>query len=368
MQVPFSDLKTQYNSIASEIKEAIESVIKDCAFINGKYVHEFEARFAKFCGAKHCIGVGNGTDALFIALKTLIIGAGDEVIVPANSFVATGEAVTMTGAKVVFADCDPQTYNIDVCKISSLITSKTKAIIPVHLYGQPADMKALQRIAHQHGLKIIQDCAQAHGAEIDGKPLAGFGDVLCFSFYPGKNLGAYGDAGAIVTNNDEFANQARMMANHGREAKYDHVFEGVNSRMDGIQGAILSVKLKYLTQWTHTRRKNAAYYDQLLKDVEGVVTPYVASNVKHVYHLYVIRTKKREELQQHLKANGIATGIHYPIALPNLTAYRYLGHEQGDFTVASTYQNEVLSLPVYPEQTFSIIEYVCNALCSYLSK
>nr|MDM8542690.1 DegT/DnrJ/EryC1/StrS family aminotransferase [Desulfococcaceae bacterium HSG9] len=368
MQVPFSDLKTQYNLIASEIKEAIESVVKECAFINGKYVQEFEARFAKFCGAKHCIGVGNGTDALFIALKALNIGVGDEVIVPANSFVATSEAVTLTGAKVVFADCDPQTYNIDVHKIASLMTQRSKAIIPVHLYGQPADMNALQQIAHQHELKIIQDCAQAHGAEIDSKPLASFGDVLCFSFYPGKNLGAYGDAGAIVTNNDEIAHQVRMMANHGREAKYDHVFEGVNSRMDGIQGAILSVKLKYLNQWTHTRRKNAAYYDQLLKDAKGVVTPYVASNVKHVYHLYVIRTKKREELQQHLKTNGIATGIHYPIALPNLTAYRYLKYKQDDFPVASMYQHEVLSLPIYPEQTYSMIEFVCEVLRRYMRK
>jgi len=358
--VPFVDLKAQYLSIKNEIDEAIKKVIMDTAFINGKYVKEFETNFAQFCQADYCVGVGNGTDSLFIVLRALGIGAGDEVIVPANTFVATSEAVTMSGAKVVFVDCDPETYNIDVNSIESRISSKTRAIIPVHLYGQPADMEAVQHIADKHGLKIVQDSAQAHGAEIDGKSLASFGDVLCFSFYPGKNLGAYGDAGAIVTNDEELATRARMVANHGRISKYDHEFEGVNSRMDGIQGAILNVKLKHLSEWTEKRRKNAEVYNNMLHGVGDIGTPCVADNVKHVYHLYVIRTKKRDKLQQYLKDEGIATGIHYPIALPNLKAYHYLKHKPEDFPVASKYQDEILSFPMFPELTDAQIELVVN--------
>ncbi len=362
MKIPFVDLKAQYRSIASEIDEAMAKVVADCAFIKGKYVHEFEANFSQFCQADYCVGVGNGTDSLFIALKALGIGAGDEVIVPANTFVATSEAVTLAGAKIVFVDCDPRSYNIDVGLIELGISSKTRAIIPVHLYGQPADMKTIREIAEKYGLKIIQDCAQAHGAEIDGKSLASFGDILCFSFYPGKNLGAYGDAGAIIPNDEELATQARMVANHGRISKYDHEFEGVNSRMDGIQGAVLDVKLKHLPAWTKKRRKNAGLYNKLLQGVGDIVTPYVADNVKHVYHLYVIRTKKRDGLQQYLKDKGIVAGIHYPIALPNLQAYRYLEHKPEDFPVASQYQNEILSLPMYPELTEEMVEYVAEKL------
>jgi len=349
-------------SIKSEISEAIENVIADAAFINGKYVQEFEKNFAAFCQAKHCVGVGNGTDALFIALKALDIGPGDEVIVPANTFVATSEAVTMTGAQVVFVDCDPKTYNTDVKQISDLISTRTKAIIPVHLYGQPAEMNSIRKIADRYNLKIVQDCAQAHGAIINERPLANFGDILCFSFYPGKNLGAYGDAGAVVTNDDEIAKRVRMFANHGRILKYDHEFEGINSRMDGIQGAILNVKLKYLPKWTEKRMKNAALYNELLQDIDDIIIPYVHENVKHVYHLYVIRTKRREELQKYLKENGIATGIHYPIALPNLKAYRYLGHRPTDFPVASRFQDEILSLPMYPELADTEIEFIVEKI------
>jgi len=368
MDVPFVDLKAQYINIKDEIDDTFKKVITDTAFINGKYVKEFETNFAQFCHAKYCIGVGNGTDALFIALRALDIGAGDEVIVPANTFVATSEAVTQAGAKVVFVDCNPETYNIDANLIESSISSKTRAIIPVHLYGQPADMETIRYIADKHGLKIVQDCAQAHGAEISKKPLASFGDILCFSFYPGKNLGAYGDAGAIITNDGDLANQSRMIANHGRISKYDHEFEGVNSRMDGIQGAILNVKLKYLPEWIEKRRENAELYNRLLQGAGDIITPYVADNVKHVYHLYVIRTKQRDKLQQYLKDKGIASGIHYPIALPNLRAYRYLKHNPKDFPVASKYQDEILSFPMYPELTDAQIELVVNKVKEFFRR
>lgn len=365
MNIPFVDLKAQYQSIASEIDGAIKKVIADTAFINGKYVKQFEVNFAQYCKTKYCIGVGNGTDALFIALKAFGIGKGDEVIVPANTFIATSEAVTLTGARVVFVDCNPNNYNIDVNLIETCVSQKTKAIIPVHLYGQPADMRAIRHIAEKHGIKIVQDCAQAHGAEIDDKFLANFGDVLCFSFYPGKNLGAYGDAGAIVTNDENLATRVRMLANHGRISKYDHEFEGVNSRMDGFQGAILNTKLMHLPEWTEMRRKNAELYNQLLKGQGDIIIPDVSNNVKHVYHLYVIRTKKRTMLQQYLKDNGIATGIHYPIALPYLQAYCYLGYKPEHFPIAYQYQNEILSLPMYPELTANMIEYIASKVIEF---
>lgn len=367
VRVPFVDLKAQYQSISNEINAAIQNVISDSAFIRGKYVNEFEKNFAKFCEAKHCLGVGNGTDALFIALKVLGIGAGDEVIIPANTFIATAEAVTMAGARVVFVDCNPATYNIDAGQIESKITPRTRAVIPVHLYGQPADMMEIYKTAQGHGLKIVQDCAQAHGATLDGKPLAEFGDILCFSFYPGKNLGAYGDAGAIVTNDEALAKKALMFANHGRISKYNHEFEGVNSRMDGIQGAILNVKLKHLPEWTEKRRQNAALYDQLLENLKGVIAPQTHPRTKHVYHLYVIRVKERGKLQKHLEEEGISTGVHYPIALPFMKAYEYLGHKTEDFPVAHQYQNEILSLPMYPEITDEMIEYAVASIKGFFS-
>lgn len=368
MEIPFVDLKAQYRPIASEIEEAIAKVITECAFIRGKYVREFEENFAKFCGSKHCIGVGNGTDALFIALKVLGIGPGDEVIVPANTFIATSEAVTMAGAKIVFIDCDSATYIIDTRQIESKITSRTKAVIPVHLYGQPADMQTIFQIAKKHNLRIIQDCAQSHGAIFDKKPLSAFGEILCFSFYPGKNLGAYGDAGALVTNDDTLAKKAAMFANHGRMSKYDHKFEGFNSRMDGIQGSILNVKLKHLPDWTEKRKQNAARYNQLLKNIDEIIIPQLHPKAEHVYHLYVIRIKERDKLQAYLKKQGISTGLHYPIALPYLKAYRYLGYKYEDFPVASKYQNEILSLPMYPELSSSSISFIVEHIKQFLNR
>jgi dTDP-4-amino-4,6-dideoxygalactose transaminase len=364
-KVPFVDLHAQYKTIKQEIDTAIQNVIDHMAFISGQYVNEFEFNFARYCKAKHCVGLGNGTDALYIALKSCGIGYNDEIIVPANSFIATSEAVSMTGAKVIFVDCHPETYNIDVSQIESKIRPNTKAIIPVHLYGQPADMVLLSEISKKYQLTIIQDCAQAHGATIDEKPLSHFGDILCFSFYPGKNLGAYGDAGAIVTNDDILATKARMFANHGRLEKYNHEFEGMNSRMDGIQAAVLNVKLKYLDHWNEQRIKHANQYNDFLKQIETIITPYQRPGIKHVYHLYVIRTKQRDLLQHFLKDHSISTGIHYPIALPNLKAYQYLSHQNDDYPMASQYQNEILSLPLYPELTEKIVNTVCHSISDF---
>lgn len=366
MKIPFVDLKAQYKTIKTEVDKAIQSVITDTAFINGKYVNEFENNFASALNINHCIGVGNGTDAITIALKSLNIGNNDEVITAANSFFATSEAITNAGAKVVFVDCLPETYTIDYSKIEEKITNNTKAIIPVHLYGYPAEMDKICEIAKKHNLFIVEDSAQAHLVEfnINGKwkKIGSYGDIATFSFYPGKNLGAYGDAGALVTNDEEIARKIRMYANHGRISKYDHEFEGFNSRMDGIQGAILNVKLKYLNEWTGKRQNAAKKYSELLSNVKDVVLPVWNGNAKPVFHLYVIRSSKRDELKQFLIDNGISCGIHYPITLPNLTAYKHLGHIPEDFPLSTKYQDEILSLPIFPEITDEQIQYVCDTI------
>jgi dTDP-4-amino-4,6-dideoxygalactose transaminase len=363
MNIQLVDLKAQYDSIKPEIDVAMAQVIEKTAFIGGPFAQEFEKAFASFCGVKHCIGVGNGTDAIFIALKVLGVGVGDEVVTVANSFIATSEAISMAGARVVFVDINPKTYNIEVGKIEAKITPKTRAIIPVHLYGQPADMDPILDIAERHQLKVLEDCAQAHGAEYKGIKIGSIGDMACFSFYPGKNLGAYGDAGAVVTNRDELAVKARMFANHGRIDKYNHEKEGVNSRMDGLQGAILNVKLKHLDDWTEKRRRNAYLYNQHLNGL-AIVKPVEIENVKAVYHLYVIRVKSdlRAKLQEHLTQNGIATGIHYPIALPYLKAYDYLGCSPSDFPEALRASEEIVSLPMYPELSEQQIKYISERI------
>jgi dTDP-4-amino-4,6-dideoxygalactose transaminase len=374
MNIPLVDLKSQYESIKDEINSVISEVVSKSAFIGGPFVKNFESAFAEYCNVKHCIGVGNGTDALFIALKILGVGEGDEVIVPANSFIATSEAVTLTGARVAFIDINPKTYNMDPDKLedylkkrltphASRLTPQPKAVLPVHLYGQPADMDPILDIAKKYNLKVIEDAAQAHGAVYKGSQIGSIGDMACFSFYPGKNLGAYGDAGAIVTNNDKLALKARMFANHGRIDKYDHEIEGVNSRLDGLQAAILEVKLRHLPQWTENRRRNAYLYNEYLRETD-LVTPIELDDVKAVYHLYVVRVKKelRQVLQEYLKAKGISTGIHYPIALPNLKAYSYLNYNRNDFPEATEASQEILSLPMYPELEENQIRYIAEAI------
>lgn len=360
MKVPFVDLQAQYRSIKDEIDLAIAQVLHDASFVGGPIVEAFERNFARYIGSKHCIGVANGTDAISLVLRALGIGPGDEVITAANSFIATSEAVTSVGARVVFVDCDPSTYTIDAGRIEQAVTPRTKAIIPVHLYGRPADMDAVMSIARRHGLRIIEDAAQAHGALYRGRRVGTLGDCACFSFYPGKNLGAYGDGGAVTTDDDALALKIRMYANHGRTQKYDHEFEGYNSRLDSIQAAVLDVKLRHLEQWTERRREIARQYDAGLGDI--VTVPAVPTDARHVYHLYVVRVPRREEVMEFLKRKGIGTGIHYPIPLPLLNAYRYLGHSAEDFPAASSLKDDIMSLPMHGSMSDEQVAYVINSL------
>lgn len=361
MKVPFVDLKAQYHSLKNEFDAAILDVVGNTAFVAGRYAAAFEASFAEYIGVENCIAVANGTDALEIALAAIGIGPGDEVIVPANTFFATAEAVANVGATAVFVDCEPNFYNIDVEKIEEKITPRTKAIIPVHLYGLPAEMDGVMAIAKKHGLKVFEDCAQSHGADYKGKRTGTFGDVATFSFYPGKNLGAYGDAGAIVTNDADASTRARLIANHGQPAKYQHTVIGRNSRMDGIQAAVLSLKLQHLDDWLDARRRNADRYNELLADT-GIPLPTAPEYSRHTYHLYVIRVKDRDAVAVKLNEAGVDTGLHYPTALPFLAVYAEAGYQPSDFPVAHSQMSELLSLPMYAELTDEMIEYVCENL------
>jgi dTDP-4-amino-4,6-dideoxygalactose transaminase len=343
--IPLLDLRHQYEKIKHEIDKAIFAVINESAFVGGRYVQAFEERFAHYQQVKHCVGVGNGTDALEIALEVLLLPRGSEVLVPANSFIATAEAVTRSGHKVVFCDCDPDTYTLSVQDAANRVTPRTRAIIAVHLYGHPCDMEGIGELARKHDLRVVEDCAQAHGAEYKGKRVGGFSDIGTFSFYPGKNLGAYGDGGAIVTNDEGIAKKCRMIANHGRIDKYNHEIEGRNSRLDGLQAAILEVKLCHLDEWVETRRRVADRYIQELHDIQELILPRQREWARHAWHLFVIRTPKRDALQRFLRDNGIQSGIHYPISLPKLKAYSYLGQESESF-FANKADSEILSLPM----------------------
>ena len=366
MNVPFVDLKAQYQSLKGEIDAAIQSVINKTAFVGGPYVQDFEIAFAKKYGVKHCISCANGTDAIYITLKALRIGPGDEVITVANSWISTSETISQAGARPVFVDIDPDYYHIDPQKIEEKISSKTKAIIPVHLFGQPASTDQIKSICEKHRLFLIEDCAQAHFATYKGQNVGTFGIAGTFSFYPGKNLGAYGDAGAIITNDDDLASQARMFANHGSIRKHQHDMEGINSRMDGIQAAILSVKMRYIDEWNLARNKNALIYNRFLSGIGQIQTPKIRENSFHIFHLYVVRCEKRDELANFLKSKGIDTGIHYPTALPFMPAYSYLHHRPSDFPMAYLVQNEILSLPMFPELTDEQINYVVGSIIEFL--
>ena len=362
MLIPFVDLKAQYNSLKSEIDDAIQIVIDETAFIRGKYVEEFEKNFASKVGVKHCIGVANGTDAIYIILKMLNIKEGDEVITVANSWISTSETISQTGAKPVFVDIEPDYYTINPDLIEKEINSKTKAIIPVHLYGQPANIDLIESLCKMYNLTLIEDCAQAHFTEYQGRKVGTFGFASSFSFYPGKNLGAYGDAGAIITDNDELANKIRMYSNHGAIVKHNHLIEGVNSRLDGLQASILNVKLKYIQQWNHKRLDHALLYNELLKDIPEIKTPAIRKNCKHIFHIYCVRAERRDELKKFLERNNIESAIHYPVALPNMPAYKYLNYKKTDFPVASEYQSKILSLPMYPELTDQQINNVVDVI------
>jgi dTDP-4-amino-4,6-dideoxygalactose transaminase len=362
MKIPFVDLYAQYLTIQAEIDQAIASVIRTSAFIRGPQVDGFEKGFAAEVGTKHCISCANGTDALYIAMRALDLQPGDEVITTAHSWIATSETITQAGARVVFCDTDEVTFTIDPARLEAKITPRTKGIIPVHLYGQPADMDPIMEIAQRRGLWVIEDCAQAHFARYKGRLVGTFGAVATFSFYPGKNLGAMGDAGCIVTNDDTLARQMAMFARHGGLKKGEHQIEGINSRLDGLQAAILQVKLKHLPRWTKARQAIAAQYDAGLAGIPSVRTPTVASGREHVYHLYVIRTDRRDALMEHLKARQIDTVLNYPVALPFLPAYRYLGHSPADFPVAHANQARILSLPIFPEMESAQIGRVIAAI------
>jgi len=359
--IPFVDLKAQYRSIKPDIDAAVFRVLESAQFILGDEVVAFERDFAAYCGTTDAIGVNTGTSALHLALVALDIGPGDEVITVPFTFVATVAAIRYTGARPVFVDIHPATCTMDPSLIESAITSKTKAIMPVHLYGQSADMDAILEIGRRHGLRVIEDAAQAHGAEYRGRRCGSMGDIAGFSFYPGKNLGAYGEGGAVVTNNPDLAKTVRILRDWGQERRYEHRLKGFNYRMDGIQGAILRVKLRHLEEWTEARRGRAALYDALLKD-GPLRTPVAGPANRHVYHVYVVRTADRPRLERILGEEQIHYGIHYPIPVHLQEAHRDLGHAAGDFPVAESIAHEVLSLPIFPEMTNAQVETVAAAV------
>ena len=371
MKVPFLDLKAQYATIKNEVNPAIQEVLENTAFILGKSVSQFEKEFANVHNVKHCVGTSSGTDANHLALWALDIKQGDEVIIPANTFIATAWGATLCNAKPVFVDCHPASYNIDPEKIESKITSKTKAIVAVHLYGQSAEMDALKKIAIENNVFLIEDAAQAHLAEYKGKMVGGLSEVASFSFYPGKNLGAYGEAGAVVSNNERLAKKIIMLREHGQSEKYYHDTFGHNYRMEGIQGAVLGVKLKYLSSWTDERRKVAVKYQKLLGNIEQISLPAELPNLKHVYHLYVVRVngksiEKREETRDKLRAflseNGIASGLHYPVPLHLQKCFDYLGYKKGDFPVTEDLAQSGFSLPMFPELKNDQISYIAEKI------
>jgi dTDP-4-amino-4,6-dideoxygalactose transaminase len=368
MKVPFVDLKAQYNSIRVPLERAIKASINEFYFIRGKSVKQFEDSFAKTIGVKHCIATSNGTTSLFIALKSLGIKAGDEVITPAFTWISSSETVSLCHATPVFADVDQKTYTLTPSLIEKHISPKTKAVIVVHLYGQAAPMKEIKALCKKHNLFLIEDCAQAHLTAENDNTVGTFGDVSAFSFYPTKNLGAFGDAGCLVTNDRQRAEWIRRFANHGALQKDDHLIEGINSRMDSLQAAVLNVKLKYLKRWNKQRMKNAQLYRSLLKDTGDIVLPYQRPDTEHTYHLFVIRTQHRAALMDFLSDKGIQAMIHYPLALTNSAAYQYLDSNQNDFPVSNALEKEVLSLPIYPELTKDQIMFVCRNIQLFYKK
>ena len=374
MKIPFVDLKAQYRSIKDDVDKAISDVIENTAFILGEHVKNLEKDFAGYCNAKYAVGVGNGTDALYLALRAHGIGAGDEVITIPNTFIATTEAITLTGAGIGFVDIDPETCNMDPGKLEEYLEkhsgtpAKPKALIPVHLYGQPTDMDPINQIADKYNLVVIEDAAQAHGAEYKQRRVGSLGNAACFSFFPGKNLGAYGDGGMVVTNDEKIHEKILRLRNHGRTKKYLHEFEGVNSRLDNLQAAILLVKLKRLDRWNENRRNNAKKYDDLLSKVKGVTIPKIKDGNSSVYHLYVIQVDERDKLKDFLSEKGIASGIHYPVPLHLQPAYSYLGLKEGAFPDTERISKRILSLPMFPELSDDQIERVAKAIEEFFQK
>jgi dTDP-4-amino-4,6-dideoxygalactose transaminase len=364
-KIPFVDLYAQYLSIKDEIDKAINNVIKESAFIRGAYVDKFEEDFSALIGVNHCISCANGTDALYIAMKALDINYGDEVIVPAHSWISSSETVTQAGGKIVFCDTDIEKFTIDVSKIESKITPKTVGIIAVHLYGQPADLDEIIALAKKYNLWIIEDCAQAHLAKYKGRHVGTFGNASTFSFYPGKNLGAMGDAGAILTNDKLMAEKMAMYARHGGMKKGDHKMEGINSRMDGVQAAILSAKIPHLKKWTKRRQEIAKLYTEIFENNHSIKAPILAPYSEHVWHLYVIKHDRRDDLARYLNGNGVSTSINYPIALPFLPAYDRLMHSKIDFPNSHNNQQKILSLPIFAELKNDEIEFIGSLISKF---
>ena len=368
MNVPFLDLKAQYASIRDEVGEALQNVLDNTAFASGPFVAKFEKEYAEFCDSEFAIGVGSGTSALWLTLLALGIGYGDEVITASDSFIATAEAISFCGATPVFVDVEEETYNLNPELIKAAITPRTKAIIPVHLFGQPANMDPIIAVAKKHKLLVIEDACQAHGAEYKGRRTGSLGLAGCFSFYPGKNLGAYGEGGIITTSNKELNDRIRMLRDHGQSQKYYHEIVGWNDRMDGFQGAILSVKLKYLMEWNEKRRSHAKRYSVQLAQLSDVITPVEAKHARHIYHVYAIRTERRDELMNFLKENEIYCGIHYPVPIHLQNAYKSLGYKPGSLPVTEKCANEFLSLPMFPELKDSQIDFIVDAIKRFFSK
>jgi dTDP-4-amino-4,6-dideoxygalactose transaminase len=366
MHVPFVDLKQQYLSIKDEVLPAVEKVFESTQFVLGKEVAAFEEEFANYCGVQHAIGVNNGTSALHLALLAAGVGPGDEVITVPFTFVASVAAIVYTGATPVLVDIDPVTYTMDPAQIEAALTSRTKAILPVHLYGHPADMDPILEVARRYGLAVIEDAAQAHGAEYNGQRCGSMGDLGCFSFYPGKNLGAYGEGGMVTTSNPEFARKIRMLRDWGAEKKYQHVLKGFNYRMEGVQGAILRIKLRHLEAWTEARRAHAAAYNEVLNET-GLVLPTEMAGSRHVYHVYGVLTAQRQEFMDSLNAQGVQTGIHYPIPVHLLPAYADLNYSAGEFPVSERVAEQEVSLPMFPEMTSAQIEAVLGATMEFCS-
>lgn len=366
MTVPFMELKDEHRALREELRRVWDEALDSGAFVGGSGVERFERAFAEFCEVTCAVGVGNGSDALVLALRALGVGNGHEVITAANSFVATAEAIVHVGATPVFVDIDPKTYNIDVHRIEDCITARTKAIIPVHLYGQPADMYPVLEIARLHGLIVIEDAAQAHGARYHGRRAGSMGDAACFSFYPAKNLGACGDGGAVVTNDLKVADAVRMLRDHGSPRKYEHGVIGYNSRLDSLQAAVLQIKLQHLERRNEMRRRHAQTYIELLSHITGIVTPFVPDGVNSVYHLYVVRIEKgsRNGLQEYLKNYGVQTGIHYPTPIHRTPAFA--SFNAGGCPVAEKYAEQILSLPMYPEMKRNQMQYIADLLTDYM--
>lgn len=367
MNVPFVDLVANHQSIADEVNAVVAGVMERGDFVLGQAVSDFEEAFAAYCGASYAVGVDSGYSALELILRAYDIGPGDEVITAANTFVATALAVSTCGARPVLVDIEPDTYNLDPAKLEQSITSNTRAIMPVHLYGQPADMKPILDIAGRYGLKVIEDSAQAHGARYQGKRAGSLGDAAGFSFYPAKNLGAYGDGGAVVTNDKDLADRVRLLRNLGQQVKYHHIVKGYNHRLDTIHAAILSVKLGHLDAWNEARRDHARQYDEQLSDLP-ITTPSVGKQREHVYHLYVIRTGDRDALLQRLNKAGIGAGLHYPVPIHLQPSFEELGYRLGDFPVTEQYMDEILSLPMYPELRPEMIDYVTSTIRQEVEK